>query len=196
MNTKVAIRAIVVLAGGLGISMTLSGCLSGPTYGTDKTQNAHLLDGLTSIVTIAPQPKTTQADYKPRPDRLLEPPDGSPLPPPQQSMASRDNPQWPESPEETRARLIAAADNDTNPTDRNGRILTPDQSSEQFRQFREARARQTASYDGRRYLSDPPEEYRVPADTAPVDELGETEWKKEQRREAAARKQQNRWWPF
>ena len=196
MKTKVSIRAVCVTAGALGVSMALSGCMSSPTYGTDKTANGHLIDGLTSMANIAPQNKSTQSAYKPRPTVLLEPPEGAPLPTPQQSVATTDNPQWPESPEETRARLIAAADADTNPNDRAGPLATPAESSEQFRQFREARARQKAAYDGRQYLSDPPEEYRIPAETAPSDELGETEWKKEQRRKAAARKAKNRWWPF
>lgn len=149
------------------------------------------------MVSIAPPKKESEVTYKPRPD-LVDPPEGAALPPPQSSLASKENPQWPESPEETRQRLVAEADADTNPTDRAGPLATPAESSEQFRKFREARANQKAAYEGRRFLSDPPVEYRVPAETAPTDELGETEFKKDQRRRAAARKKKNGFslWPF
>lgn len=196
MNWNLSLRRICVVSTALGVSLWLSGCVSSPTYGTDKTAHGHLIDGLTSMANIAPPNTSSQAAYKPRPDKLLDPPEGAPLPTPQQSVASADNPQWPESPEELRQRLIAEADADTNPNDRAGPLATPAESAEQFRQFREARARQRASYEGRQTLSDPPEGYRIPADTAPADELGETEWKKEQRRKAAARKEKNPWWPF
>ena len=197
MNRVASIRTVCALVGGVSMTLVLGGCVSSPTYGTHKTANQHLIDGLTSMVSIAPPKKDSKVTYKPRPD-LVDPPEGTPLPPPQSSLASKENPQWPESPEETRARLIAEADNDTNPIDRGGPLSTPAESSEQFRKFREARANQKASYEGRRYLSDPPVEYRVPADTAPADELGETEFKKEQRRKAAARKEKGGFkiWPF
>ena len=80
-------------------------------------------------------------------------------------------------------------------------IVSPDvaaATAEQTEKFREARAVQKGAYSGRRYLSDPPAGYRQPADTAPVDELGESEFKKEQRRKEAARKSKGgfRIWPF
>ena len=196
MNRVASIRTVCAL---VGVSMTvvLGGCVSSPTYGTHKTANKHLLDGLTSMVSIAPPKKKSEVTYKPRPD-LVDPPEGAALPPPQTSLASKSNPQWPESPEETRQRLIEEADNDTNPTDRGGPLSTPAESSEQFRKFREARANQKAAYEGRRFLSDPPVEYRQPAESAPADDLGESEFKKEQRRKAAARKNKGGFkiWPF
>ena len=178
------------------MTLVLGGCVSSPTYGTHKTANQHLFDGLTSMVAVSLS-KKTGATYKPRPE-LVDPPKGAPLPPPQSSLASKDNPQWPESPEETRRRLVAEADADDNPTDRGGPLAKPAESSEQFQKFREARANQKAAYEGRRFLSDPPVEYRVPAETAPTEELGESEFKKAQRRKAAARKEKGGFkiWPF
>ncbi|MGL4404795.1 MAG: hypothetical protein ACRCT6_03485, partial [Notoacmeibacter sp.] len=63
------------------------------------------------------------------------------------------------------------------------RELTP---QEQTERFRAARAIQDGAYSGRRFLSDPPSELRVAADTAPIGDLGETERKKEARRKKAA----------
>ena len=40
----------------------------------------------------------------------------------------------------------------------------------------------------RRFLSEPPLDYRVPAADAPVGDTGEDEWKKERRLKAASRK--------
>jgi hypothetical protein len=62
-------------------------------------------------------------------------------------------------------------------------VLTPE---EQRQRFREGRAVQDGAYEGRRFLSDPPAALKVPADTAPVGELGEGEKKKEARRRKLA----------
>ncbi len=64
--------------------------------------------------------------------------------------------------------------------------------SPQTDQSSEFRARKLASTAGspttRRYLSEPPLEYRAPAPTAATDDLGKDEVKKERERKAAARK--------
>ena len=180
-------------------AFALSGCLSGPTYGTGKGSNVQLLEDLTSIASIGTD-KKKQIDYTPRPG-IVEPPEGTVLPQPEQSLASKENPQWPESPEETRKRLRgeanAARENGNGSTYRSPLADDPT-TSEQYKAFREAKANAKGSYEGRRYLSDPPTEYRIPAETAPVDELGESEYEKEKRRKAAAKKEKNGWslWPF
>lgn len=188
-----------MLIGAVSIPVMVSGCISSPTYGTEKTANAHLVDGLTSMVTIVPPKSGQEVAYSPRPE-LVEPPEGTPLPVPQQSVANKDNPQWLESPEETRERLIAEADDED--TFGRGRSPLAEQpaTEEQMERFREAKAVQKGAYSGRHFLSDPPTEYREPAETAPADDLGESEFRKEQRRKAAARKSQGlnlgRLWPF
>lgn len=195
MSMEVKVRTVCALVGAVSVSALLSGCVS-PTYGTEKTANAHLMDGIGSMVSIAPPKKKSEVTYVPRP-ALVEPPDGAALPVPQQSVASKDNPQWLESPEETRKRLIEEADSGN--TRFNGSPLAKNPTSkEQFEKFRQARANQKGTYEGRRYLSDPPPEYRLPAETAPADELGESEFQKEKRRKAAARKSKRgfRIWPF
>ena len=200
MIARIRFRTVGVLLGAVSFPLALSGCLSSPTYGTEKTANAHLVDGLTSMVSIVPPRRSSEVAYAPRPS-LVTPPDSTTLPKPQESIASEDNPQWLESPEETRERLRAEADDG----DRFGTYRSPlaeqPATEEQMQQFREAKAVQKGAYEGRRFLSDPPVEYREPADTAPVDELGETEFQKEQRRKAAARKSEGglnlgRLWPF
>jgi hypothetical protein len=60
---------------GLGISaLTLSGCMSSPTYGTDKTASEQLLGDVSGILSLAPA-KKPQVDYKPRPE-LVRPAKG------------------------------------------------------------------------------------------------------------------------
>jgi len=195
MSMEVKVRTVCVLVGAVSVSALLSGCVS-PTYGTEKTANAHLMDGIGSMVSIAPPKKKSEVTYVPRP-ALVEPPEGATLPVPQQSVASKDNPQWLESPEETRKRLIEEADSGN--TRFNGSPLAKNPTSkEQFEKFRQARANQRGAYEGRRYLSDPPPEYKLPAESAPAGELGESEFQKEKRRKAAARKAKRgfRIWPF
>ena len=201
MSADNTIRKTSVLAVAVTMSVVVAGCTSSPRYGTDKTANAHLLDGLGSLVSLTPNKKNSEVAYKPRPE-LVRPPEGAPLPQPQQSLASKENPQWLESPEDTRRRLVAEQDDNTNRFGQAKTVLTSDPSTkEQFEQFRQARANQKGAYEGRRYLSDPPTDYRTPVDSAPTDVLGESEFKKEQRRKAAARKEKGginlgRLWPF
>jgi hypothetical protein len=155
-------------------------------------------------------------DYKPRPD-LVKPATGevATLPPPQESVAQAGDPNWPESPEARRKRLRdEATANQDNPNyvspiasdgpvatsssskllaspnsraaDRasRGSSLTAEQSKELIKQRQQAK---TGSPTSRRYLSEPPIEYRQAASTAPVGDLGEDEARKERERKAAAR---------
>jgi hypothetical protein len=197
MIRDVKVRKVAVIVGVATISMAVSGCISSPRYGTEKTANAHLVDGLSSLVALGGRNKNAQVAYTPRP-ALVDPPKDAALPVPQQSVASKENPQWLESPEETRQRLVDEASNDTNPGINSSPLASKATSAEQLEKFREARAIQKGAYSGRRYLSDPPVAYKQPADTAPVDDLGESEFKKEQRRKEAARKSKRGFkiWPF
>ncbi|WP_419906358.1 hypothetical protein [Hoeflea sp.] len=201
MNSTTGFRTGCALAGIVAASVLVSGCVSSPTYGTDKTANAQLIDDLSNIVSIIPPKRNSEVAYAPRP-AIVEPPEGSggTLPAPQSSLASTENPQWPESPEETRQRLREEAEdargNYRSPLSTGSGAVT----AEQREQFRQAKALQKGAYSGRRYLSDPPVEYRQPSATAPVDDLGEPEFKKERARKKAAQKDKG-WkignlWPF
>lgn len=185
----------------------LSGCLGDPTYGTGETQTAQLTNGLGNLVSL-PKNNASNIKYQPRPG-LVQPPKGEAgqLPPPQQSVASRDDPNWPKSPEDVRKEMVAKIDRETGntknlPTGASPRSQEGGHSmyntDSQTKQFRQALAVEQGTYSGRHFLSDPPNGLEVPASSAPTDQLGESELKKERERKRAAEKQGTgkAWWPF
>ncbi len=198
----------------LASAALLSGCMSSPTYGTGKTANSQLIDDIGGA--LNPMPKRKPAiDYKPRPD-IVQP--GSEeeaqiagLPAPQDNVATSSNPAWPESPEQRRARIRAEAtanrddidfDPDVDvPVDKtpsmaieqrgnySGKAYDPQASmnkGEQLKKLKQESEQGTPTE--RKFLSEPPLEYRVPAATAAAGELGEDEKKKEAQRKKSARK--------
>lgn len=181
------------------VAFSASSCM-GPRYGTDKTATAQLIDDLGDAASIVPAKRTTLA-YQPR-GALVKPADKT-LVPPEKSLASKDNPEWVESPEEARNRLKAEADeNSDNGHYRSplavsvteGKALSPEQ---QRQAFRDARKIQDGRYsDRRRFMSDPPLEYRKVDDPAKLQDLGEPELTKEKRRkkEAAIAGSGRKWW--
>jgi hypothetical protein len=207
---RVALLAPLVVSG-----LALSGCMGSPTYGTDKPVAAQLAGDLTSAFSVVPKNKE-RIDYKPRPE-LVKPAPGQKgvLPPPQDSIATASA-DWPESPEQRRARLRADAtlhqddpsyqaqivdDVQTDPTAIKAALAqsgsshppawTPADSDKG--RAAEVKRRLAEGKQGdpntRKYLSEPPVQYRAAAATAPVDDLGEDEYKKERRlkKEAAAK---------
>lgn len=212
------------VAAGLMIGATaLSGCMSAPTYGTDKTSTEQLVGDVSNILSLGP-PERAAIDYKPRPE-LVRPAKGQAavLPAPQDSVASADNPAWVESPEEKRARMRAEADENRDnpfwkpqiepdlaratagPTQKNPVMNTRHletgvapvgfSTSKQSEAFRKKLAEERqGSPTTRKYLSEPPLDYRQTAASAPTGELGEDEIKKERRLKAAARKKNDKSW--
>ncbi|CAN7517960.1 hypothetical protein LJR234_003790 [Mesorhizobium amorphae] len=199
---RVALLAPLVVSG-----LALSGCMGSPTYGTDKTAGEQLAGDLSSAFSFSPK-RGEKIDYKPRPE-LVKPAPGQKenLPPPQESIetASAD---WPESPEARRARLRADAtahqddpayqsqivdDVQTDPVAvkkamaESGSSHPPRWSPADSDKGRaaEIQRRMAEGKQGdpntRKYLSEPPLDYRVAAATAPQGELGEDEYKKERR---------------
>ena len=188
----------------------MSGCVSAPTYGTDKTQSSQLVEDVTSMFSFKP-PKREAIDYKPRPE-LVEPAQTASLPAPQQAIAGAGNPAWPESPEQQRARIRAEATANQNnlnyepgvindvsidDTDRKNLIKEQEEfsppSAREGRRAQEEIARRNKEMkqgdpNNRKYLSEPPLEYREAAVTAPSGELGEDEAKKARDAKRAARK--------
>lgn len=57
---------IALLAPLMASGLALSGCMSSPTYGTDKTSGEQLAQDLSNAFTLAPV-KRERIDYKPRP---------------------------------------------------------------------------------------------------------------------------------
>lgn len=194
--------------------LVLAGCMSSPTYGTGTPADEQLLSDVTGILSIAPKEKE-QIDYKPRPDLVKPAPTAmASLPAPQESVVTAANPAWPESPEQMRKRLrdeaTANQDNafyessiESDITSKPGvtsaakigergnfdSVGTGAQQRAAFNK-RLAETKQGSSTT-RKYLSEPPLVYRAPAETAPVDDVGEDEWKKERRQKRAARKERS-----
>lgn len=217
-------RSRVMLAAPLVVSsLVLAGCVSSPTYGTDKTSTEQLAGDLTGILSVAPKNRA-QIDYKPRPELVKPKPGEKPsLPAPQESIVTAESTQWPESPEQRRARLRAdATENRDTPGWRpeiQGNVNAPSSAPavpmggsqrsvdsgvqrvsakvDERKAFNQRLAEVRQGSDTqRKYLSEPPLTYRQPADTAPVGDIGEDELKKERRLKADARKKggSSRWY--
>ncbi|MDS7596268.1 hypothetical protein [Agrobacterium tumefaciens] len=196
------------VAGITAVGILLGSCTS-PTYGTGKTAAEQLVDDLGSATSITGDQSKRNLKYNPRPG-LVVPAQAraEQLAEPQQNMASREtNPQWVESPEETRERLREEADaNKDNPHYRspllagNGTAgqMTESQKWEAFRKAKADAQGGTVINSQRKFLTDPPTEYRsVPQEQ--LTDLGEPEQKKEKRRkkEAAVAGSGKSWWnPF
>ncbi|AXV14536.1 hypothetical protein CYG48_01685 [Neorhizobium sp. SOG26] len=208
MKATSAFRVGLGLAGIIASTAVLSGCVGGPTYGTDKTAMEQLSDDLGSSIALGSSREEERASvkYNPRPSLVVAKDQASALPAPQQSLANRENnPNWVESPEETRKRLREEADRNKNdPTYRSPLLAGKGQAgqmteSEKWEAFRRAKASaENVEVTGRRRsLSDPPTELRA-ADAAALNDLGEPETQKERRRkkEAASAKQTSEWWKF
>ncbi|MBO6718205.1 MAG: hypothetical protein JJ913_09650 [Rhizobiaceae bacterium] len=182
-----------VAAAGLG----LAGCVASPTYGTDKTANEQLIEDITGMLALGPK-RGPGIDYKPRPE-LVTPETTAVLPPPQDDVTTASNQAWPESPEQRLARIRAEADENrdspffrpnvvNDATERNTEVTYDDpilstmSSREQREELRRRRVEMNGgNASGRQYLSEPPIVYRQPAPTAPTDDLGEPEWRKDRR---------------
>lgn len=198
-------------------TVLVAGCVGGPTYGTGKPAGQQLLEDVTSMASIQPK-RGEPIAYTPRPE-LVEPPTTEILPQPQDDIATASNPQWPESPEQRRARIRAEGEaNIDNPrfrpsvsepkatrgvdpdtlrarsmrSDTNAAINDPVMQREAFN--KRLAASQQGSPTERRFLSEPPVEYRQPAATAPTDDVGVDEWRKERDAKKAARKNKSLGW--
>lgn len=212
-------------------SILLSGCMSSPTYGTDKTATEQLLSDVSSIASVRPK-KRASIEYKPRAE-LVRPAPGenlASLPAPQDEVTSSTNPDWPESPEQRLARINQEVDENRDKAGFDSPVVADDdldrarstpskldtrggsaedasavlkggQSANQRENFKKklAETRQ-GSETKRRYLSEPPLEYRAAAASAPQDDIGEDEYKKERAAKRAARKKGTggwrEWLPF
>lgn len=185
-----SLKIAVALAG----VASLSGCLSAPTYGTGTSATTQLVEDLGEAVLIVNPDNNKDIRYEPRPE-LVRPAEGQQagkLVPPQKSVASADNAQWIESPEEQRERLYAEiADNEGNLAYNNPLLTGKDPSKmteqEQLEAFRKARKEATTvDISQRRYLIDPPAQYREPSSAEALSDLGQSERVKEARRKKLA----------
>ena len=202
-RARAALIAPLVASG-----LLAAGCVSSPTYGTDKTANEQLASDLSGMFSVKPK-RVAASDYKPRPE-LVKPTKGSTeLPAPQENIVTASADVWPESPEQQRARIRAnATANRDNPNfepevvndisvgaqsgtsaarGNLGRagdagIIDPQASKKAAQDYKRRLAEsQQGSPTVRKTLTEPPLEYRVPAETAAADEIGEDEVKKARR---------------
>lgn len=207
MKTSHGFRAAFSVAGMMAGVLSLSGCMGSPTYGTGTPAMEQLGNDLASAVSLGGTQEKRDVKYNPRPGLVVAAQDRS-LPPPQTSLASRENnPGWVESPEETRQRLRQeATDNENNPRYRSPLLagkgkagqMTESEKWEAFRQAKQNAEGTDVTQGRRRSLTDPPVQYRA-VDSAELADLGEPELQKERRRkkEAQAAKQTSSWWkPF
>lgn len=113
MQEKWNLRMRLLAAGALVAAAGMaSGCMSSPTYGTDKTASSQLMSDLGSITSLKDK-KRAPIDYSPRPD-LVKPSKEdatatAALPAPQDPITTTAAEQWPESPEQRLARIRADA---------------------------------------------------------------------------------------
>jgi hypothetical protein len=187
---------LVVLS---AVSLGTAGCM-GPTYGTDKSATEQLVDDLGDSISIAPTKKAEKIAYQPR-GSLIKPANPT-LVQPQQNLASADNPGWVESPEQMRDRLKKEADDNVdNPNYRSPLIVGVTEGKtksveQQATEYREARKIMEGRENRRRFMSDPPLEYRQVDDANKLTDLGEKEADKEKRRkkEAEVAGSGRKWW--
>jgi len=211
-NSARAILAAPLLVSGL----LVSGCMSSPTYGTGVTANEQLATDVSSMFSFKPK-RAHASDYTPRPELVKPTSKTTELPPPQESIVTAEASQWPESPEQRRARIRADA---TENRDKQGwepevaNDMVPEQQSstaklgssnrhsdsgvsrggegeDQKKKSAEFQKSLAATKQGnptvRRTLTEPPLQYRQPSATAAADDLGEDEFKKERRLKRQAR---------
>lgn len=182
---RVAGTLIVLSAAAFGAA----GCM-GPTYGTDKTATEQLVDDIGDSVSLSPSKKPEKLAYQPRGD-LIQPTEKK-LVDPQMDLASKENPGWLENPEQTRDRLRAEADENSNNGDYRSPLIVgvtegnAKSVEQRATEYREARKIMDGRENKRRFMSDPPLEYREVDDPAKLTELGETEAAKEKRRKEEA----------
>ena len=205
MKATSAFRVGMGMAGILASAVTLSGCM-GPTYGTDKPAFEQLGSDLGASVSLGLDKDEARNNlkYQPRPSLVVATKQqGAALPAPQQSVAGRDNPNWVESPEETRARLRKEADQYKNDPNYRSPLLAGNGQAGQMTETQKWEAFRKAKQDSesvdvsarRRSLTEPPSEFRS-ADAANLTDLGEPEEKKARRRkdEAADARSGKSWW--
>lgn len=179
--------------------LTVSGCVSSPTYGTGKTANAQLVEDLSNAISIGAK-KAPNIAYQPRPELVKTGVKGELFAP--QEKASKPDGVWPESPEQKRARLrqvatnaqsdpsfVPVIENDLPTGNLNSASVvgkTPAQISADAKQRKVLNAAGSSTVRSR--LSEPPIEYRKPVESATYGDLGEDEAKKERRLRAESKK--------
>lgn len=177
---KFGVRTSVLVA----LSVAVSGCF-GPTYGTGKTTGQHLADDLGNSLSLGRKNPAPRIEYAPRPT-IVQPADTTNLPAPQEKI-SETSEEWPETQEQKRARILADIEEGKRPAN----FVT---SKAEAEALGASEGPSRSSVAGKRiYLTDPPTEYREPAQTAAYGDLGVKESKKERARKKASNSGDGGW---
>ncbi|MDJ0613435.1 MAG: hypothetical protein QNJ29_07130 [Rhizobiaceae bacterium] len=194
---------ILPIALSLG-ALTLAGCSSsGTTYGTGVSHERQTLDGLYNMFSISPN-KGEKIDYSARPDLVMPANKGALPAPGSEVEQVAGDPAWPETPEQRIAAVREAApEADERSGNLPTEYLTSEKqgienSARLYRTARSTRAseelpivdpnansqsaeakrrREQLAYSTgvkRKFLTEPPAEYRKPADTAEAGDIGIT----------------------
>ena len=167
----------LMAASALVMTVAVSGCF-GPTYGTNETQIDALVSDLGNSISLGKKGGDEPINYAPRPD-IVQPSTTTTLPAPQENIVTSSE-AWPESPEELRARVLTDIENDR----RDPNFVRSQSEAAELGASRGPNQRQVGG-GTRRYLTDPPSEYRIPAETAASDDIGKSEAEKERELKAA-----------
>lgn len=222
ISAKVLPPVAVVCASAL-----LSGCLAGPTYGTGTGSNVQLLEDVTGVLSVGGDDQP-QIAYTPRPELVEPPStEVLPTPQEPATEANAAWPESPEQ-ARARIRADATANQDIVGYRPEGLAMSDDASeprarSQQQRQYdraafgqggastiglttqsqreefnRRLALRQQGDPTQRRYLSEPPVEYRTPEEGAPVGDIGvdERDKAREARQAAGGGGGLRSLWPF
>jgi hypothetical protein len=163
-------------------ALALAGCQSGMTYGTGKSPAQQTLEDVVGIAALSNE-RREPIDYQPRP-KIVAPPTVAELPPPSSGNSAMVAANWPNDPDLQREQIRAEvarreAAGEPLPTFRlppreqqpaaeasADAPMTKEQEAEIRRRFADARGNVAVDEYGnpiRRYLTDPPVEYRYEA---------------------------------
>ena len=186
----------------------LTACNSGTTYGTGVSHEKQTLDGFYNMIALKPQ-KEPKIDYSSRPD-LVMPANQDALPEPGEATANAPQ-NWPVSPEQR----IAAVREDAPTIDGQtglmenrenlNQLATPSRKKRKYEHENDVltvrsvvnevnKSRQIdkdiikySAPTSRKYLTEPPTEYRTPTATAEAGDLGhDSEYLKKLRKKKRA----------
>ncbi len=190
ISTSVLIAATAILAG----------CVGGTTYGTGTSHEVQTLKSVSKIFSIKPE-EQAKIDYSARPD-LVMPAETASLPQPLEIEQSTSNADWPETPAQRIARIrgeavqadvrsgnlpleeqlrkkdgirVGTPRDKINPdNDGNAFIdVVKNGDGDESKEVKRRRAQLAYSTGAKRkYLTEPPSEYRTPAATAVAGDLG------------------------
>ncbi len=204
----------------LGLAaILLAGCASYDAFDENEPGlEQSILGPVVSVASIGIAEEEEPIDYAPR-AALVAPPDSAVLPAPREQATATANPNWPTGSRERMAQVLstedqtlvysvgvdgvdiaatqALAERSSQPQRESNsgvnRRLTPEEMQREVEidQARaEAQTTRTAAALGRRYLTDPPIDSRIPSPDAPYGAEAEAQ------AEAEAENNAFSWWPF